>query len=462
MVWVLAVGAVGAVVWLLVERAKRVPMAEWKAAVAQAQAAEAARVEAEALMRAGKERLAEVEARAQQAAQENSELRSELHEQQRRTDAAQETLRARQQALEDLRLQLKDSQEIFRQYVENTANRLLNEAGTRLNEQQQVKLGEMLTPLKETFKAFEKQVNETYDKESRERMSLETEVKRLAQLNQRVSEEANSLASALRGNSKMQGDWGEAQLLRLLEMAGMKEHTDFTTQSSHTDEEGNRLRPDVVILLPGNRRAVIDSKVSLRDYVAYTTEADETNKMVTLDRHVAAIKSHIQVLSAKKYDSLKDIDTAFTVMYIPIEPAYLSALQTDPSLMEYANARKVLLTTTSTLFGLLSLFRHVKQEEQIHRNALEIARVGGALYDKFVDFITDYSKAVDQAGRLWDALQNNRARLTGGRGNLVAATEKLRDLGAKAKKQLPLEVVELALEEEGDWPDEQVKLTEGS
>jgi len=340
----------------------------------------------------------------------------------------------------------------FNTEFENIANKILETKTQKFTELNKTNMKDLLEPLGKNIDEFKKTVNETYDKESKERFSLGEKVRELAQLNQVISEEARNLTNALRIESKTQGRWGEMILENILEMSGLRKDEEYFMEYQLTDTDGNplksdsenkKMRPDAVIKYPDNRSVIIDSKVSLNAFTRYLEATDEKIRTEALAAHVTAIKNHINTLSSRGYD---DYDKAldFVLMFIPSEPAYMAALQGDPNLWNYAYEKRVVFINPTNLITSLKLMVDLWKREYQNRNAQEIAERGAKLYDKFVGFIEkleDVGKFIDKAQ---DAYSDSYKLLSTGNDNLVLQATKLKNLGLKTKKELAKERVALA------------------
>jgi DNA recombination protein RmuC len=328
--------------------------------------------------------------------------------------------------------------EKFNTEFRNLANEILEEKSKRFTEQNKTNLDLLLKPLSERIKEFEKKVDETYDKEAQQRFSLKEEVKRLAELNQQISKEAQSLTKALKGESKTQGNWGEVILESILERTGLRKGYEYTVQESFSLDGSRRYQPDVIVHYPGDRSIVIDSKVSLTAYELYASATTETEKEQALKAHFTSIKNHISELTSKSYQDIEGIKTLdFVVMFLPVEPAYMLAMQYDPQLWSYAYEKRILLISPTNLVAVLKMIESLWKQEFQNRNVLEIARQGGALYDDFVrltENLIKLGKKLDDASLHY---KDTMRKISEGHGNLVSKVEKLKILGVKAKKKLP-------------------------
>ncbi len=339
--------------------------------------------------------------------------------------------------------EIEQLQEKFRIEFKNLANEILEEKTQKFTEQNKIRLEEILKPLGEKIRDFEKKVEETYDKESKQRFSLEKEIKQLAELNRQISQEASNLTNALKGQSKTQGDWGEIILESILEKSGLTRDREYLVQQSFTNEHGKRLQPDVVITYPGERNVVIDSKVSLTAYERLTSAETMEDQEIALRDHLLSIKNHINELNAKNYQDLYQLNNLdFVMMFMPIEPAYLVAMQKDPGLWNYAYERRVLLISPTNLIAALRMISNLWRVENQNKNAMEIARQSGDMLDKlagFVDDILDIGNKLDSTRRSYDAAIN---KLSTGKGNLIRRAEKIKKLGAKSSKELPRQLLD--------------------
>jgi len=357
-------------------------------------------------------------------------------------------LRAMTEKFTGQKAEIEQLQEKFRIEFKNLANDILEEKTRKFTEQNKTRLDEILKPLSEKIRDFEKKVEETYDKESKERFSLGREIKNLADLNQQISREANNLTNALKGQSKTQGNWGEIILESILEKSGLMKDREYVVQQSYIVEHGRRLQPDVVVNYPGDRHVVIDSKVSLTAYERFASADRKEEQDSALRDHLISIKNHVNELSSKNYQDLYQLKSLdFVMMFLPIEPAYLVAMQADPGLWNYAYERRVLLISPTNLIAALRMISNLWRVENQNKNALEIARQSGELLDKlagFVNDLTDIGSKLDSTRKSYDSALN---KLSTGKGNLIRRAEKIRELGAKSGKELPAQLIENADEE---------------
>ena len=347
-----------------------------------------------------------------------------------------------------LEKKLEDQEEKLRIQFENLANKILDKKSDKFTEQNKKNLDLLLNPLHKKIESFEKKV-ETSQKESvGMHAALKQQLESLKDLNQQMSKEAINLTKALKGDSKAQGDWGEIQLEIILEKAGLSNGIHFTSQGGYRDENENLKKPDFIINLPDNKHLIVDSKVSLTAYEGYFSSENKEDKDNHLKKHIASIRKHIKELSEKQYTELYGINTPdYVLMFVPIEAALLIAFNENNKLYLEAFDKNVVLVSTSTLLATLSTVSSIWKQEDQKRNVIEIARQAGALYDKFVGLVEDLTgvgKKLESAKNDYSSAMN---KLVDGRGNLIASVEKIKKLGAKAKKSIPEQIL-LRSEEE--------------
>lgn len=337
--------------------------------------------------------------------------------------------------------------EKFTKEFENLANKILDEKSTKFTEQNKLNITNILTPLKEKIEGFEKKVNESQKESVGMHSALKEQLNNLKDLNIQMSKEAINLTKALKGDSKAQGDWGETQLELLLEKANLAKDIHFTTQGGYRDDEGRLKKPDFIINLPDNRHLIVDSKVSLTNYEAYFNEEDDQKKEVHLKKHIESIRKHIKELGEKKYESLYEINTPdYVLMFVPIEPAYLLALNNNNQLYMEALDKNVVLVSTSTLLATLSTVASMWRQENQKKNVLEIANQAGRLYDQFVNLTDDLIKVGNQLKTVQGSYDTSMKKLTGN-GNLIKKVEKIKELGAKTSKIMNKNLLDRAIEE---------------
>ncbi|MEZ4841225.1 MAG: DNA recombination protein RmuC [Flavobacteriaceae bacterium] len=333
----------------------------------------------------------------------------------------------------------------FTKEFENLANKILEEKSTKFTEQNKENLKTILNPLQEKIKLFEDKVEKTHKESIDYHAALRQQIIGLKELNEQMSKEAVNLTRALKGDSKTQGNWGELVLERVLEKSGLEKDREYFLQQSHTTEEGKRIMPDVIIHLPGNRKMIIDSKVSLTNYEQYINSDDDTEKEHFLKDHINSLNRHVSQLSEKKYEDIYQIESPdFVLLFVPIEPAFALAINNDNQLYNKAFEKNIVIVTPSTLLATLRTIDTMWQNEKQQQNAFEIARQAGALYDKFEGFVTDLTKVgkkMDEAKAEYKGAMN---KLVEGKGNLITSVERIKKLGAKAKKALPQNIIDRA------------------
>jgi DNA recombination protein RmuC len=342
--------------------------------------------------------------------------------------------------------ELTELQKRFQIEFENIANKLLEEKTERFTHQNQTQLNEILNPLREKIKDFELNIERKFLDETRERVSLKSEIENLRLLNQQLSTDAHNLASALRGDSKTQGDWGELQVERLLEKAGLLRGVHFETQMSFWDETGAQRRPDFVIQLPENKQLILDAKVSLTAFEQFFNADEPSQKARFLKAHIESLRNHVRTLGDKNYIGLNQVNTPdYVVMFVPIEPALAIAIQEDPSLFNEALDKNVVIVTPSTMLITMRTVSFIWKQENQKKHVLEIARQSGLLYDKFVAFVEDLRQIGQRLDMAQSAYQDAMNKLTDSRkygDTLIGRAEKIRELGAKAAKRLPQDLIE--------------------
>lgn len=324
------------------------------------------------------------------------------------------------------------------------AQEILEEKSKRITEVNRENIQQILHPLSEKIVDFRRKVEETYDRESKERFSLQSSIKELVELNNRISSEANNLTRALKGDSKIQGDWGELILETILEKSGLRKGEGYFTQEylkddlarNQVSEAGRKMRPDVIVAYPDKRKVIIDSKVSLTAYVRYQESDGEEEQKKALSQHLLSVKRHIDELSAKKYDDYEQT-LDFVMMFIPNDAAYMAAMKEDSNLWSYAYDRRIVLISPTNLITALKLISDLWKREYQSRHAMEIAERGGKLYDKFVVFVEHMRKMGDYVDKSQKSYNDAMRSLCEGNGNLMTQANQLKDLGVKAKKSLP-------------------------
>jgi len=353
-----------------------------------------------------------------------------------------------QQKLSEQKAEIEKLQEKFTKEFENLANKIFDEKSTKFTEQNKEKLGEILNPLKEKISEFEKKVDETNKESIKGHASLREQLQMLKEMNQQITQEAKNLTIALKGQSKTQGNWGEFILESILEKSGLVKGREYVVQESLTAESGKRFQPDVIIKLPENKSIVIDSKVSLVGYEKFVSSDNENEKQLGLREHINSIRSHIKNLSGKNYQNLYQLESLdFVLMFMPIEPAFAYAVQSDASLFTDAFEQNIVIVSPSTLLATLRTIASIWRQEKQNRNALEIAKQSGDMLDKFTAFVEDLLTVGKGLISVKDNYDKAMNKLTDGRGNLISRAEKIKELGAKTNKQLPPSIINRAEED---------------
>lgn len=347
---------------------------------------------------------------------------------------------------EKLANQKKEMEELQKKFTtefENVANKILEKNSEKFTAVNQKNMGDVLNPLKEKILLFEKKVEDTYQKGLKDQTDLKAELKKLYDLNSKISEEANNLTRALKGDVKKQGNWGEVVLERILERSGLNEGASgYEKQFSDTSDEGKRIQPDIIINLPDNKHIIVDSKVSLLAYERAVNASSEEERIANIKNHLLSLKTHIKGLSKKHYQTASKLNSPdFVLLFIPIEASFSIAIQEDQELFSFAWDMKVVLVSPSTLLATLRTISSIWQQKNQTKNAIEIARQSGALYDKFVGFISDMEKIGKNIVTTQNSYSDAMNKLHQGSGNLVKRAEKIKKLGAKTNKELPKNIL---------------------
>lgn len=357
------------------------------------------------------------------------------------------------QKLEDQKGELEQMHEQLKVQFENLANKILDEKSEKFTKQNRESLDQILKPLGENLESFKKKVEETYEKGTQERFTLKEQIRQMAELNQRMSDDAKNLTKALKGDSKAQGNWGEVILEKVLEKSGLRKNEEYFTQQSETTEDGRRLQPDVVVKLPDEKFLIVDSKVSLTAFERFSSEDEQDKKEKALKEHVISVRNHVKGLSEKNYPQLYgDKTPEFVLLFIPIEPAFALVLQAEPGLYNELFEKNIVIVSPSTLLATLFTINTIWKRDRQNKYAIEIADRGGQLYDKFVGFIESMDDIGNRIRQSQESYETAMKRLKTGNGNLVRQAEMLKELGATATKSIPESVKQVEEEEEGEAP----------
>lgn len=390
--------------------------------------------------------------RAETLSEELGQLKVELREQQVTLD------KERRSASEKLEL-LEKNRDALKQEFENLANRIFEQKSERFSQQSKTSLDSLLNPFRDQLQDFRRRVEDVYTTETRDRQALRSEIKSLQELNRQITEEAANLTRALKGDKKIQGNWGELILERVLERSGLRKGVEYETQGSYRDEDNQLLRPDVIVHLPDQRNLVIDSKVSLVAYQQWVTADQEEERAAALKQHVEAVRNHIRTLSEKDYSQLNGLHSPdFVLLFMPIEPAFVAAFQQDENLFAEAFERKIIVVTPTTLLATLRTIENIWRYERQSQNARRIADRAGAVYDKLRVFVEAMEKLGSQLHTAQGTYDNAMNTLTRGRGNLISQANRFVELGVRVKKELPKSIVDQAevdsedADEPGDTP----------
>ncbi len=350
----------------------------------------------------------------------------------------------RQAAAEKLAL-LEEARTKLSGEFELLAERIFEEKGKRFSEQNRASLDEVLRPVREQLGEFRKRVDEVHLSDAQDRASLKAHLEQLEKLNRQMSEDALNLTQALKGESKAQGNWGEMILERILETSGLREGREFAREQSFTGEDGRRLRPDVVVYMPGDKQVVIDSKVSLTDYERAVSAAGDDERKAALAAHLRSLKSHIQALASKRYDHLPNVHSPdYVLMFVPVEGAYLMAIEADPSVFEEAFEKRVAVVTPSTLYATLKLIEQLWRYERQSENVVRLIDRAGRLHDKMADFVKAFEEIGTRLDQAQDAYATALDRIRNGRGNVISQISTLGKLAGRTRKELPRHLVEQA------------------
>jgi len=380
-------------------------------------------------------------------AQQVADLQSELKHTRAKLNQAQQAELSACSSLEHIQARLEQQQSDFKQLHQqsreefaNLSNKLLKTSGTALYEEHTRSLKSLLDPVRTKLHEFQEQVDRKFSEESKDKAALKTQIEHLTSLNQDLSREAKQLTKALKGDSKTQGDWGELQLERLLEAAGLQANTHFSTQGTFRNEFGNQQRPDCLIHLPGNRCLIVDSKVSLTAYERFCGSEIEQDRLQHLRDHIVSLRTHVKQLSAKRYQDLYQVNCPdYVLLFVPVEPAFILGAKEHPNLFTEALAANVVLVSPSTLLATMRTVSYIWQQEDQRENAQQIAEVGRKLYDKFVGFVEDMNSVgiqLDRAQESYGKAMNKLSRSPKQSTTLISQAKELKHLGVSSSKEL--------------------------
>jgi len=359
-----------------------------------------------------------------------------------------------QNKLNEQKEEIEQLQKRFTTEFENLANKIFDEKTTKFSEQSKNNLAEILNPLREKISEFEKRVEETNKESIRGNASLREQLQMLKDMNQQITQEAKNLTQALKGGTKTQGSWGEFILESILEKSGLVKGREYKVQEVIYSEEGKRFQPDVIVNLPESKSIIVDSKVSLVAYERYISSEDDVQRQLALKEHISSIKNHIKNLNSKNYQSLYQLESLdFVLMFMPVEPAFALAVQNDQQLFNDAFDKNIVIVSPSTLLATLRTVASIWRQENQNKNAVEIARQSGALYDKFQGLITDLIELGKRITTLQRVYEESMKKLYLGRGNLISSVERIKKLGANAMRSLPQQLLDRADDNE-DVDDE--------
>ena len=367
---------------------------------------------------------------------ETEELKSRVSALESRNESLSEILETEKRYSEEKQKELRIQLELL-------GKDLVNQGATVLKNENEQKLNALLDPLKERIASFEKEVREANKQDIERFASMSSTIKSLTEQHSKMHNTAQNLVDALKGEQKVQGDWGELALERILETSGLEKNREYFIQNSFRDADGNLLRPDVIIQLPDEKHIVIDSKVSLKAFEQYINASDDEIKKRALSDHLLSIKTHIKILGDKDYSHLPGITSPdFVLMFIPLESSFALTIKEEPNIYQQAWEKRVVLVTPSTLLATLKTVGSIWKQERQNKNAIEIAEQAGRLYDKFVGFVSDMEKIGSKQKDAILAYDQAMNKLTIGSGNLMRSAEKLKVMGAKAKKQIDKKLLE--------------------
>lgn len=382
---------------------------------------------------------------------ENSQLQQQNINQQVQISELKTRLETTTKAALERQQLLEQSEQRLTVQFENLANRIFDHSGKKIEQQNKLSLDLLLSPLKEQLEGFKKQVQSSFSDEAKERHTLTHEIRNLQKLNAQMSQEALNLTNALKGNNKTQGNWGEVILDRILENSGLRQGYEYELQVSLSNENNQRFQPDVIVHLPQGNDVIIDAKMTLIAYERYFNSDDEQEKTKSIAEHLLAVRNHIKQLSQKDYHKLNGIKSLdYILMFIPVEPAFLAAIDQDPSLINEALKHNIMIVSPTTLLVALRTINNLWRYEYQNRNAELIADRASKLYDKVRGFIEDMENLGNNIDKAQQTYHNAMNKLAKGRGNIVGQVEQFRELGVEVKKTIKSELSESAIEDFGD------------
>jgi len=384
------------------------------------------------------QKLAQKEAAIDQLNLQVADLKTQLNQEQVERQKDQENVDEKLQLLQSNKAQL--SQEF-----ENLSNKIFEEKNKQFKQSSQEGLSSLLNPFKDQLEGLRKKVDDVYVAESKDRSALKEQITNLHDLNKQITEEAASLARALRGEKKTQGNWGELVLETVLEKSGLRNGEEYVREKSITDEDGERFRPDVIINLPEGKHIIVDAKVSLNAYTDYVNAESEADRIKFLKQHIDAVRMHIKSLSEKQYTKLPGLNSPdFVFLFMPIEPAFMVAFEHDDKLFNDAFEQRIVVVTPTTLLASLRTVSSLWSIERQNKNARQLAESAGKVHDKLVSFVVEMEKIGKQLGTVQGTYDSAWNKLKEGRGNLISQAHKFKDLGVRTKKEIPQQVLETA------------------
>jgi len=373
----------------------------------------------------------------------NASLRQALSSEQIRAAELETLLSAeRKQTAEKIALLQEARQQLSAEF-QQLAQGVLEEKSRTFTSQNREQLGHLLNPLREQIRDFRKKIEDVYDKESKDRIALYHQITTLKNLNERIGEDAINLTNALKGQVKTQGNWGEMILERVLELSGLVKGREYEAQVSLETGDGKKAQPDVIVHLPDKKDVVIDAKVSLIAYQRYCEAASENEKERALAQHIASVRAHVKGLGGKRYSELNGLRSLdFVLLFIPIEAAFITAIEHDTGLFKEAFDQNIVIVSPSTLLATLRTIEHTWRSEYQNQNSQTIAKQAGDLYDKFVNFTASLEEIGDRLDKAKNAYDMAHKRLVSGRGNIVSRVQALKELGADSRKSIPTTLLE--------------------